>query len=100
MSDSFNERKKAMEDEYFHKQNQEALKRLAARKVEHNEAPVRKSPITGEPLIQKTIAGVVVDICEKSGGVWLDAGELEQILENSQKDHNWLSGFFGHLKNK
>jgi Zn-finger nucleic acid-binding protein len=42
---------------------------------------------------QKTLMGVTIDYCEDSKGIWLDAGELEQIIEASKKD----SSFFGNL---
>jgi hypothetical protein len=75
MSDGWNARRKGLEDDYFHKQNQEALNRISSR------PEARLSPITGEPMEQITIMGVVVDKCKTSGGIWLDAGELEQIIE-------------------
>ncbi len=82
MGDNWDEAKKAREEEYFHKQNQEALERLNKRSA--SESSKRISPITGEPMEQTTFMGVIIDRCKKSGGVWLDQGELEMILENIQ----------------
>ena len=48
----------------------------------------RLSPITGKEMEQEVISGVVIDKCTESGGIWLDAGELEQLIEASEKDSN------------
>ena len=76
MSDELKKREQALENEYFHKKEQEALERLAAKKG----GTARLSPITGKPMVQRALHGVVIDQCEESGGIWLDAGELEQIV--------------------
>lgn len=75
--DGWDERRKAQEEEYFHKQNKAAMDRLKKRE----EGKLRPSPITGEDMEQLTIMGVVVDRCPTTKGIWLDAGELEQIVE-------------------
>ena len=87
------------EEEYFQRKNKEVLERLAAKRKEKP----RPSPITGEPMIQEVINGVVVDRCKKSGGVWLDAGELEQLIEYAKKEERaanrgWLSKLFTSKK--
>ena len=42
--------------------------------------PLLTSPISNQPMTQRVIDGVEVDICPTSGGVWLDKGELEKLL--------------------
>lgn len=74
---SWDEMRKAKEESYFDKRNREALERMAAHKPEKP----RLSPITGQPMTQEVVHGVVIDRCPTSGGVWLDHGELEQLLE-------------------
>ena len=89
MNDSWDEMRRAKEDEYFDRQNKDALARLKAEKNR-----IRNSPITGKPMDQVTIMGVVVDRCVDSGGIWLDAGELEQIVTASEEaDRNRGTGF-------
>ncbi|MCC6952829.1 MAG: zf-TFIIB domain-containing protein [Deltaproteobacteria bacterium] len=78
MSNSWDDMKRAKEESYFDRKNREALERLAA--SASNDKP-RPSPITGEPMDRVVISGVVVDRCPTSGGIWLDAGELEQIVD-------------------
>lgn len=94
MSDSWDERRKAREEEYFLKVNQEAMERLKRRQEEKP----RPSPITGEPMEQLTMKGVLIDRCPTSGGIWLDAGELEQILEAAKsKETGEPAGYFTEL---
>ncbi len=101
MSNSWDEMRKAKEDSYFAKKDQEALERLG--KMTTSEKP-RMSPITGEPMEKFTLNGVVIDRCPKSGGVWLDAGELEQLMQIATDQQSpdaaqegWLQGFFRAL---
>jgi len=43
--------------------------------------PLLVSPIDNKtPMQQLTYRGVEIDRCPVSGGVWLDAGELEKLL--------------------
>jgi hypothetical protein len=100
MSNSWDEMRKAKEDSFFEEKNKEALNRLAQKQEEK----VRPSPITGEPMEQIIVHGVVVDRCPTTGGIWLDAGELEQIVGDMKakeaSEAGWLSTFFTELKSK
>jgi Zn-finger nucleic acid-binding protein len=40
-----------------------------------------KSPVSHEPMLVLELAGVEIDYCPESGGIWLDAGELEVLFE-------------------
>ena len=79
---AWDEMRKAKENSYFEKKNREALERLAQKK----EDEPRPSPITGEPMEQVVLNGVVIDRCNTSGGIWLDAGELEQLIDAAKSD--------------
>lgn len=79
MSDSWDEMRRAKEEQYFHNQNEAALKRLSDRAAEKP----RLSPVTGKPMKQVTLMGTVIDQCEESGGIWLDKGELEELIKAS-----------------
>lgn len=100
MTNSWDDMRRAKEEEYFDKKNKEALARLAEKK---GDKP-RLSPVTGQPMEQIVIHGVVVDRCPTSKGIWLDAGELEQLMEasmaKSEEANSWLSGLFSSLKSK
>jgi hypothetical protein len=85
MTDAFDERRKAQEESYFDKENKRKLEDLAKRTE-------RLSPITGKPMVQEEIMGVTIDRCVDSGGIWLDAGELEELLGKSKEPQE--DGFF------
>jgi Zn-finger nucleic acid-binding protein len=89
MSDSWDERRRAQEDGYFDSLNKQALQRLAAKKGQ----PARLSPVSGKPMEVVTVMGVVLDRCVDSGGLWLDSGELEQLLEASKNSSASLKDF-------
>lgn len=84
------------EQEYFKQQDLDLLAELRARnaKARAAEAQVRRSPVTGEPMVQKAFHGVTIDVCPTSGGVWLDAGELEALMKVQQPA---VGGFLRNL---
>lgn len=66
------------EETYFDKKNREAIERIAENK---KDATPRMSPVSGKVMEQEVLNGVVIDRCTESGGIWLDAGELEQLMQ-------------------
>src|SRR5690606_15929587 len=90
---SWDDRRKAQEEGYFDKLNKDALARLARKQ----EQPARPSPVTGKPMEQLTIFGVVTDRCVDSGGIWLDGGELEQILAAAKESKASMQDFVATL---
>jgi hypothetical protein len=94
MSDALKKRGTALEEDYFQRKEREAIERLAKQQPE---AP-RLSPVSGKPMEQKVLHGVVIDQCPVTGGVWLDAGELEQLVEvMKQSEKTWLDTFLLEL---
>ena len=53
-----------------------------------------RCPKDGMELIEVEYAGVHIDKCSHCGGIYLDAGELEKILEANTKEEGILSSFF------
>ncbi len=103
MTDSWKAREKAMEEDFFRKQEAAALEKIKARL---GNKP-RLSPISGKPMEQLTYKGVVIDRCSESGGIWLDQGELEDIVqavkmegEDEASQKSWIADFFNFLKKK
>lgn len=92
MNDVWDEKRKAAEEQYFQKQNEAALARLQQRKDE-----VRNSPITGKPMEQMTLMGITVDRCKDSGGIWFDAGELDELLKHVRDENTNTVGFLSKL---
>lgn len=84
------------EQDYFKQKDLELLAELREKSAAARAAgpAVRKSPITGEPMVQKTFHGITIDVCPTSGGVWLDAGELEMLMQVNQPA---MGGFLKNL---
>jgi Zn-finger nucleic acid-binding protein len=89
MSDSWDERRRAQEEGYFETLNKQALARLATKKGQ----PSRPSPATGKPMEVITVMGIVIDRCVDSGGLWFDAGELEQLIDAAKDSSSSLKDF-------
>ncbi len=48
--------------------------------------PLLISPIDGHPMRTVRRHGIEIDVCPSSGGVWLDRGELEKLIEIIRED--------------
>lgn len=75
------ERRKKAEIEKFKEQNQQQKAKLKELHYMH-------CPKCGHNLIEMDYKGIEIDKCSYCDGVWLDAGELEQIsnLEKGKLD--------------
>jgi uncharacterized protein len=98
MANGMDDRRKGLEDEYFHRKNQEAIEKLRAKMKVAEEAKAAgtssmQCPRCDGALTESKVDEVMIDSCDKCGGVWLDSGELEQL---TKKDS---SGWFGRLWN-
>lgn len=73
------------ENEYFARRDAEWLKeqraRLDAKRVLH--AAGIKCPRDGAELDERMFESVRVDVCPTCQGIWLDPGELEQLVHLS-----------------
>jgi hypothetical protein len=88
LGDKLHKKERAEEDRFFAEQDREKLARIKSQ--EAGPAPTGLCPKdSGARLVQKTIEGVTVDMCETCGGVWLDKGELEAITERASE--GWMS---------
>ena len=95
MSDIFDDRRRGLEEDYFRRQDREALERLRAKRAaeggpERADEP-RQCPLGHGPLAEIAFQDVFVDRCEQCRGIWLDAGELERLTGREG------GGFFGWL---
>ncbi len=50
-------------------------------------------PHCKDPMIILELNEVEIDYCHDCSGIWLDAGELELLLENSEEREKMLSSF-------
>ena len=99
MSDAFDERRRGLEEEYFHRKNQEAIEKLREKMKVAEEAKAAatsamKCPRCDGTLKEGKVDEITMDACEKCGGVWLDSGELEKLNKKES------GGFFSRLWHK
>jgi hypothetical protein len=80
------------EEEYFARREMEKRKEMAARLATETAAGEREAlkqqhwmrcPKDGQELATVRLQGVAVDTCATCGGMWLDAGELDQVIGNT-----------------
>jgi len=94
MVDIWEERKKALENEYFYKLEKEQIEKLKgeARRQTIKELCRNRCPKCSQPLEAMTFRGVPLDKCPGCGGVWLGPRDLQQLAE---KDHRtWFDKWF------
>ncbi len=94
MADIFDDRRKGLEEEYFHRQNKEAIEKLRAKMAVSEQAKAAgtssmKCPRCDGKLEESKFEEVTIDTCDKCGGVWLDSGELEQLTK--RESGGWFS---------
>ena len=97
MSNPMDERRKGLEEEYFHRKNQEAIEKLRAKMKVAEEAKAAgtssmQCPRCDGNLKESKFEEVLIDTCDKCGGVWLDSGELEQLTKKDTS--GWLSRYW------
>ena len=94
MKNIWEEREKALENEYIYKQEKGKIEQM---KEEAREKIIRghcrnRCPKCGDPIQPLTFRGVPLDKCPGCGGVWLGIRDL-QIL--AAKDHRtWFDKWF------
>lgn len=81
------ERKKKLEEEHHKNLKQAERKRL--RELHHMHCPK-----CGMELIEIDYKGIKVDKCSACEGIWLDAGEMEQITRLEKSMLNKLLSVF------
>lgn len=77
------------EEEYFARLEAERLKKMREEAAQTAQAEARKQhymkcPKCGADLTHEEYSGVEVDRCHACGGVWFDAGEVEQVLAQQE----------------
>lgn len=88
------ERRRGLEEEYFHRKNKEAIEKLRAKMKIAEDAKAAgissmKCPRCDGNLTESKFEEVLIDTCDKCGGVWLDSGELEQLTQKEKG--GWFS---------
>ena len=98
MANGMDERRRGMEEEYFHRKNLEAIEKLRAKMRVADEAKAAgtssmKCPRCDGSLMESKVEEVTIDSCEKCGGLWLDSGELEQLTK--KESGGWFRRLLG-----
>ena len=82
MSNSLEERGKALEEGYFRQREQELIATLKAKlTAEQMEAGLPDCPKCDGKLIEAPFEELKINLCDGCGGAWLDAGELETLTK-------------------
>lgn len=99
MSNSWEEREKAFEDGYFKQKDNELIAKmranLAAPTIQsENPAENLDCPKCDGKLKSGDFENIQIDVCDKCHGVWLDAGEMQQIVRTDPAQESWLKRLF------
>lgn len=87
------DRGKALENEYFRRKEDELIAKLKAKLAAEGAQPTGTNcPKCDGALKETGFREITIDVCDKCTGIWLDAGELAQIVD-SDEDGGW----FGEL---
>jgi hypothetical protein len=93
VANKWDERKKALEDEYFVKKEKDLLQKLKVKSEQEKKESLKElcymcCPKCGQPLKERSFTKILVDQCSGCGGIWLDAGELETVA--GREEGSWL----------
>jgi hypothetical protein len=93
MANKWDDRKKALEEEYFVKKERELIEKLKAKQEKQAGQALKeichmRCPKCGEPLKERSFQKILIDQCTGCGGIWLDPGELEDVAEREKG--SWL----------
>ena len=96
LGDKLHDKGKAAEDLFIAQQERE---RLARKKAESATGTVGTGtcPRDGDTLVTRVEHRVTIDICPTCRGVWLDSGELEEIMKNEDEASvtRWFRSLLG-----
>ena len=89
------DRGQALENEYFRRKEQELIERMKAKlEADNTEASAIGCPKCDGKLVETDYDDVKIDVCNKCTGVWLDAGELAQLV-HKDSEGGWIKKLFG-----
>ena len=57
-------------------------------------------PVCNEPMVVLELEQVETDYCTNCGGIWLDSGELELLIENLNEREQIINSFSEDLSTK
>jgi len=95
MAIELEERGQALENEYFHRKERELIEKMKAKLAAENTAATEmQCPRCDGKLVETDFEKIKIDVCDKCSGVWLDAGELAQVVDK-EEEKGWFGRVFG-----
>jgi uncharacterized protein len=89
------DRGRALENEYFHRKEQELLEKMKARIGGEDAKNLELNcPKCDGTLYETEYEHITIDVCNTCTGVWLDAGELAQVATKEEEKGGWFGGLF------
>ena len=89
------DRGRALENEYFRRQEQELIEKMKSKlSAENAQAGNLDCPKCDGKLVETDFEAIKIDVCNKCTGVWLDAGELAQIAHHEENKGSWFGRWF------
>lgn len=85
------DRGRALENDYFRRKEAELLEKMRSKISEDATNLEIKCPKCDGSLHEANFENIVIDVCDKCNGVWLDAGELAQVTHKDE------GGFFSKI---
>jgi len=96
MSVELEDRGRALENEYFRRQEQELIEKMKSKiNSEGLSAGAMQCPKCDGKLVETNFENIKIDVCDSCTGVWLDAGEFAQIANHEHENQSWFSRHFG-----
>jgi hypothetical protein len=92
LGEKLHQKEKAEEDRYFAERDRAAIEKLRRAETAAARPPGMRCPKCGAALAPVKHHGLMVEECPTCHGVWLDAGELEQIAQRERD--SWLGRLF------
>jgi acetyl-CoA carboxylase beta subunit len=95
MAADLEDRGRALEDEYFRRKERELVEKMKAKLAAEEATNLQVScPKCDGTLHETEYENIKIDVCDKCTGVWLDAGELAQIVHKEDGQGGWFGRMF------
>lgn len=93
--DKLHDKGKAAEDLYIQEQERKRLERLRQSAIAGGS---RACPKDNTPLVTRLNGGLQLEMCPTCRGVWLDADEVELVLQSKSELAllHWVRSLFAH----
>ncbi|MDQ3220247.1 MAG: zf-TFIIB domain-containing protein [Acidobacteriota bacterium] len=88
------DRGRALENDYFRRKEQELIEKMRTKLASQDAKTLELGcPKCDGTLMETDYENIKIDVCNKCSGVWLDAGELAQVVDK-EAEGGWFAGLF------